>query len=370
MMFSTTGEMKHIFPLSLVLAAALVPAASVCLGDDQIHVYTVPKETPPPPPPLSGQGSASPDSMSSGQVPVGDVSPADVHWKTPNGWQELPPTSVRIGNFLIINADGKKAEVAITSFPGSVGTELDNVNRWRRELALPPMNEAGLSSEPIAVDRASGRLYDISGESGRTVVADVMRDGASWFFKLKGDKSVVASARSTFLDFLKSVQFGASQAASSSSVSMPVDSAAADSADNAKWNPPSHWRDRPAGPMVLKSYTVDDDKGTAVVSISSFPGDVGGKLANVNRWRGQLSLPPVSEEDFSTAIQSIDANGVQATLVDFTGTDAKTSQPARMVAAIVPHGGQTWFYKLVGDGATVSKEKDGFVKFVQTAQYQ
>ena len=55
-------------------------------------------------------------------------------------------------------------------------------------------------------------------------------------------------------------------------------------------------------------------------------------------------------------------------MVDFTGTDA-SGQASRMVAVSVPHGGQTWFYKLTGAGAVVSREKDSFAQFVQTVRY-
>ena len=51
------------------------------------------------------------------------------------------------------------------------------------------------------------------------------------------------------------------------------------------------------------------------------------------------------------------------------GMDAKTGEPARLVAVIVPHGADTWFYKLLGEGPVVEKEKDSFVKFVQTVHY-
>jgi hypothetical protein len=40
------------------------------------------------------------------------------------------------------------------------------------------------------------------------------------------------------------------------------------------------------------------------------------------------------------------------------GTDAKTGQPARLVAAIVPHGDKTWFYKLMGNGKVVGGQKE------------
>jgi hypothetical protein len=55
--------------------------------------------------------------------------------------------------------------------------------------------------------------------------------------------------------------------------------------------------------------------------------------------------------------------------VDFSGTDAKTGKPARLVGAIVPQSGQTWFYKLMGDEQIVAQQKDAFIEFIQSANY-
>ena len=382
--------MKRVSPRSVAAAAIFLMAALASRGSDQIRVYTIPKEVPdevvapapvmqPGGPVASGVGD-----MASQAVPTGEASAADIRWTTPSGWKELPRTAMRIGNFAIAGANGKKAEVAITSFPGSVGTELDNVNRWRRELGLAATSEAGISSEPVTVGGIEAKLYDMAGESERTVVADVMRNGASWFLKLKGDKEVVASARPAFFDFLKSVQFaggypgvtfpatgGGDPHAAGLQMALAEEtgkSDATDSGDAAKWNPPASWREKKPGPMVLKAFTVGD--GAAAVTISAFPGTVGGTLANVNRWRGQIGLAPVGESDLGTMTQTINASGEKATAVDLAGTDMETGHAARLVAVIVPHGGQTWFYKLMGDGTTVGKEKDEFLKFVETAQYR
>ena len=43
--------------------------------------------------------------------------------------------------------------------------------------------------------------------------------------------------------------------------------------------------------MVLASYNISAKEGSPTVTVSMFPGDVGGVLANVNRWRGQLGQP-------------------------------------------------------------------------------
>jgi len=347
-----------------------------CRRDDQIQTYTAPKDNQPPPPPSQSQPAPGMSMMGADASAV-PVNSAPIHWTTPPGWKEMPPTSIRLGNFVVPGPGDKKAEVTITSFPGDVGGALANVNRWRREVGLADIAENEIVSEKAVVDSNEGKLYEMAGATERTVVAMIPRAGASWFFKMRGDSEVVAGAKPAFLEFLKSVHFGAGDAPAMPSnlhasmgmgagMGMP---AAVESGDQPKWNAPANWAETPPGAMILKSYSVSGDAGQkAVVTISALGGEGGGTLANVNRWRGQLSLPEVAEDGLPKITQSLDVLGGKATLVDLSGTDA-AGQPSRMVAVIVPHGGQTWFYKLTGSGAVVAHEKDAFTQFVQTVRY-
>ena len=62
--------------------------------------------------------------------------------------------------------------------------------------------------------------------------------------------------------------------------------------------------------MRRGSYSITDDRNNeADLSITAFPGDVGGELANVNRWRGQVGLEPLSEEQFTKQAQAIEIAG-------------------------------------------------------------
>lgn len=331
-------------------------------------------------------------------MPAADipVNSARLTWKTPSNWKELAPTSIRIGNFAIPGQDGAKAEAAIFSFPGAVGTELDNVNRWRNELKLAPIGPEQIVSSPVTVDGSEGKLYEFNGDKESIVVASVPRGGAMWFFKMKGDKDVVTDAEPVFRDFLQTVKFAPSEAAPPPSASVTGltgsnphgdlsggnphelteanphgDLSASDTASpEPKWNPPADWKETAPGPMIFKRFVTSDAGGDkAEVTVSFFPGDVGGVFANVNRWRRQMGLPPVEEGNLGSVTQPVDTSAGKATLVDFAGTDARTGQPARLVAFIVPHGDSTWFYKLMGNGQVVEAQKEKFMKFVQSVQY-
>jgi hypothetical protein len=122
--------------------------------------------------------------------------------------------------------------------------------------------------------------------------------------------------------------------------------------------------------MLLAKYAIGGETGkSAEVTVSVFPGETGGLLANVNRWRRQISLGEVSDSELPALTSSLDVDGAEAILVDMPGSDPKTGQAARLVAAIVPRQGQTWFYKMMGDDELAAREKSGFLTFVQSARY-
>lgn len=365
-------------------AGALLTVATLqSWAGDQIQTYTVPKEHPDAPPSPAMTAPGAPD------IPV---NAAPIHWLAPAGWLEKPADGIRLGSFVIKGENGGKADVAITSFPGRVGTELSNVNRWRGELGLPPLEEIDKAPEAVSVDSLPGKLFDMAGASARTVVAAVPREGKTWFFKLKGDPATVAAARPAFLEFLASIRFGSEVANDGTAAQVAVEPTASDphaglglqgvpnphgesatpeaSGDGPKWNVPAQWVETGPRPMILNSFSVSDDAGAkAEITISHFPGTVGGVLANVNRWRGQMGQGPIEAGQLDGMTETLATADGKATLVDFMGTDSKTSQPARLVAAIVPHGEGTWFYKLMGDGKVVGGQKDSFVQFVKSVHY-
>ena len=107
------------------------------------------------------------------------------------------------------------------------------------------------------------------------------------------------------------------------------------------------------------SYAIAGANGEeADMAITAFPGDVGGNLANVNRWRGQLGLQPIGEAELGSVLNHVDIGDLHVDVVEFVNT--QSDKPQRMIGAIVPFNGATWFSKLTGPDALVAKEKAGF----------
>lgn len=129
------------------------------------------------------------------------------------------------------------------------------------------------------------------------------------------------------------------------------------------WTAPTHWKSIPASAMRKATYKIAGDGGTeAELSITAFPGDVGGELMNLNRWRGQLQLPPVAEAEFATAVTRREHNGLKFGLVDLAGSSQ------RLLGAWVPFAGSTWFFKLTGPDALLAKEKANFETFIASVK--
>lgn len=131
------------------------------------------------------------------------------------------------------------------------------------------------------------------------------------------------------------------------------------------WTAPATWQAKPGSAMRKGTYVLSGPDGaTAELAISAFPGDVGGDVANVNRWRGQVGLGELSEPDALASIQRLEANGVKIGVVD--AVDATTANAPHLLGAIVPVDGATWFFKLTGPDAVVAAQKTAFLEFLKT----
>lgn len=132
-----------------------------------------------------------------------------------------------------------------------------------------------------------------------------------------------------------------------------------------EWTAPAHWTPTAGSAMRKGSFSVTGEGGAADLAITAFPGDVGGELANVNRWRGQLQLPPIGPGELEGALTRFESHGLKFALVDLASPGAT---PTRMLGAAVPFDGATWFFKLTGPEALVAGEKPAFLEFLRTVK--
>jgi hypothetical protein len=131
------------------------------------------------------------------------------------------------------------------------------------------------------------------------------------------------------------------------------------------WTAPDTWASQPASPPRWATYVVTGaDGASAELAVTSFPGDVGGELPNVNRWRGQVLLNPMTPAEHAAAVNRFRVGELEVAVVDFTGGDAETR--VRLLGALVPFKDATWFFKFTGDPAVIEQEKPAFLALLQT----
>jgi hypothetical protein len=131
--------------------------------------------------------------------------------------------------------------------------------------------------------------------------------------------------------------------------------------DGAKltWTLPKGWTEQAGSGMRYATITSPADRKLDV-AVTTFPGTVGGTLANINRWRQQVGLDPIVEANLDKTTTKVDAGGIQVIVADLDGPQQ------RMLAVIVPDKDQTWFLKMTGDKELVGKNKDDFVALAKS----
>lgn len=198
--------MARMIRLTAALTALAVLLLTGCGPDRSPTTYEIPKEALETAPAVAsdGRGSATmaqqnlPDNLAGGG--------ATPHWRQPVTWTESEGSSMRRGSFTVPETD---LDIAVTTFPGDVGGMLANVNRWRDQIALPPITEAGLAevNENITTQAGPAVLTRLRGEAASTLSVTLMHHGNSWFFKMTGSPDAVDAEEAAFLQFVRSVHF-------------------------------------------------------------------------------------------------------------------------------------------------------------------
>jgi hypothetical protein len=138
----------------------------------------------------------------------------------------------------------------------------------------------------------------------------------------------------------------------------------ADSASGISYQTPDSWTEFPPSSIRKANFTIDNASGTAEVSITVFPGDVGGTLANINRWRQQIGLSSIDQVSLNENISSIIISNHQGY---FTKLEGNTES---ILGGILPFHGSTWFIKMQGDILAIDEEVDTFKNFLSSIRIE
>jgi hypothetical protein len=139
-------------------------------------------------------------------------------YKMPEGWVRNRPRKMTMGMILEVidvnnpKDDDEKAEVTFTNFAKDGGGLGPNINRWRKQIELPELDDidavnltmkwdvVGVKASFVDLDNPDGP------ERNRTLGVIIPLENSTWFIKMSGPSEWVGENKQKFEDFVKSLK--------------------------------------------------------------------------------------------------------------------------------------------------------------------
>jgi hypothetical protein len=248
-----------------------------------------------------------------------------ITWTTPPGWRREMGQGITYAT-LRLGPKGGSLDITITMLGPEAADVRPNVDRWRAQLSLQPMTDA--------------RFHQVH------------------------NNTEVDGVKATRVDLVGVLQPKAGPMA------QPPRGRAREDRPPLRYDTPKGWEARP--PMVKRGIRIPvvlrvaQDGQEAETTGMSLPGDGGGLIANVQRWRAQVGLGPIEEAELRRNVRTVKVGDSEAQCVDL-GPGQNTKQ--RILGAMLPHGKETWFFTLKGPADLVGKQQANFEAFVASVRF-
>ena len=272
-------------------------------------------------------------------------------WKLPAGWQTSTGSAMRFATIKIDAGGGKSLDFSIMPLPAPKndyqGYVLANVNRWRGQMGLPKLRADQLKSgtAEITIGGIQATYVNLKGISS---------GGMRRPFASGGPLSTPRQATPRQATPQKTTPPRAAQPKTTTS---PI-----------RYDVPQGWKKSPSVQFSKVSFIVTDNGKMVVITASDLAAFAGGLLTNVNRWRGQVRLEPVTQAELKKQLKLFPIDSVEGHYVElFSPADIKPRKAILGMIAI--HGKKAWFFKLTGDAELATREKERFETFVRSIRF-
>lgn len=313
--------------------------------------------------------------------------PQLLNWSLPAGWQKAPYNH-KLQYAGLTAGEGVDAVKITVSylFPNANGAKdlLLNVNRWRRQLALPAVPASELATLVTAVHQPglTMQIVDLPGTDGQRMRAIIVpRVDRIWFFKMTGSTEQVDAHKQAFDAFAQSVKYPTAEgevlvAAADAPADLPTTipamptappSPVAGATGELNYSLPAGWTREPnANAMRVATLATGGDKPAQLI-VTRLSANFGGMMMNLNRWRGEVGLPP-SEASAEMKESPIVIGASSGAVVDLAGPGKDGKTPMRSLIARCTVGDSVWFFKLLGPAETVTQQQTGFQAFLRSVR--
>ena len=186
------------------LLVGLACIVAVSCKRDEIVTYSIPKEE------RAAQAGLPADDA---QSPEGGI--VRLEWKAPESWVREADRPMREASWTI-RGGSAPVEVILSRWAGGAGRPLENVNRWRGQIGLDPVDGEFLLEARAVVESKAGQVQvwvlpdpalEVDVASDTTMIAAMLDlPDASWFVRMTGATADVQPLRDDFLAFVSSLE--------------------------------------------------------------------------------------------------------------------------------------------------------------------
>lgn len=267
-------------------------------------------------------------------------------WTLPPGWEQQPASQMR---FATVLPDPAKPElqISVIGLPRPQD-QLANVNRWRGQLQLNPLTREQLqqTTESLELAGGNGVLVDLAGQAdpqgimGPAGMAAPFAGGGSGIAPPPTPPAIAAAP------------------------------AATDTTDETglEVHPPAGWEPQPLKMSQSHSWKVPGGEQSAECTVSQLGAAGGDPLMNVNRWRGQIQLPPLDAAGLEAELKTLVVGGHDAKFVRIDNP-AIPPNGESILGALLPYQDSVWFFKLRGPTPLVEATRGDFEKFCAEVKF-
>lgn len=260
-------------------------------------------------------------------------------WDLPAGWTDRGEGSEFRYTTLVMGEDQPPLELAVSrldrSLPNETAFVLVNINRWRGQLGLG-------SLKPDELEESTTK-FEVDGKP-------------CYVLNALGEMAAGGGMRAPF-------------AGNAETTSLPPEAAgkAPPQASDLKFTKPPGWMDGKLSQFRQAAFEVKEGDKQIEITVTTFPLGTGTLLANVNRWREQVQLKPVKEEELDQAVKNITVGDKEGKYVAALAESAADGGKG-LLGVIVETGDRMWFVKLIGDAELAKREQANFEAFVKSLQ--
>ena len=260
------------------------------------------------------------------------VDNAPPQWNLPNDWIQQPGEGMRYAT-LQYSKDGNPLELTVIPLPiGDLPFDeylLQNINRWRKELKLKPLALAEIQagSETMELANTTATLVNLLGSRDKR-------------------------QRPPFMDNPPPAP-GGDMEKSNGGVTFTA---------------PENWEPSTLSQLRKAAFRVQDDNQQVEITIIDLAAQAGSLLPNINRWRGQVGLAEVDQQQMERQLKEMAVGDVQGSFVTLQAPEGAEKQQT-ILGVIAVRGARSWFIKLSGDTELAKQETENFLQFVSSIRF-